>query len=348
MFNCATLFLTLSPLPHPVPFRLGDGEIVTSPHEGLVPIGNLIVQALYILAFRVCLLSVSCLDLSGLRAAFANQICTIYQVHNCRPILTGHLENGIYVLKIRLGTSSPQLNAPTAIKTTSTTPADLYYQHTFPIWISLLSPLYRGLLTLDLRLLSQPEECCNLHARLQRNDSIYQHPILIQVQSSTVRCDNGLGEYDNHLFRETLVDNDISFGPSPPYTQNMNGVAEGMIQTLNTRARSMMIDANIPVAFWAEMINTASYLQKRSPTIALQGRTPYEVLYRAIQGPTSGLNQPSLHHLRRIGCVAYHHTTDEKVQNKTAFKFGPRSTRCMLIGYKQDMKAMGHCKTARY
>ena len=102
MFNCTTLFSTLSPLPHPIPIRLGDGKIVTSTHEGFVPIGNLTVQALYVPTFRVCLLSVSCLDLSGLRAAFANRLCTIYQIQNHRPILTRHLENGIYVHKISL------------------------------------------------------------------------------------------------------------------------------------------------------------------------------------------------------------------------------------------------------
>ena len=143
------------------------------------------------------------------------------------------------------------------------------------------------------------------------------------------RCDNGSGEYNNQLFRKTLTDNGISFEPSPPYTQNMNGVAERMIQTLNTRARSMMIDANIPTAFWAEMINTASYLQRRSPTTSLEGRTPYEVLHQTT---------PSLHHLRRIGCTAYHRTPDEKFSNKTELKFGPRSTRCMLIGYTESTK----------
>ena len=95
----------------------------------------------------------------------------------------------------------------------------------------------------------------------------------------------------------------------------MNGVAERMIQTLNTRARSMMIDANIPITFWSEMINIASYLQKRSPTAALKGRTPYEILYQSIGTKNSESNQPALHHLRRIGCVAYHRTPGEKFQN---------------------------------
>ena len=122
MFNCTTLFSTLSPLPDPVPIRLGDGKIITSTHEGLVFIGNLTIQALYVPTFRVCLLSVSCLDLSGLCAAFANQICTIYQIQDCRPILTGHLENGIYVHKISL-----QSNAFTTIEA-GITPADIWHR----------------------------------------------------------------------------------------------------------------------------------------------------------------------------------------------------------------------------
>ena len=99
----------------------------------------------------------------------------------------------------------------------------------------------------------------------------------------------------------------------------MNGVSERMIQILNARARSMMIDANIPIAFWAEMTDTASYLQQCSPTIALENRTPYEILYQAAAQATRAqtlANQsnmsiasnytPPMGHLRRIGCMAYH------------------------------------------
>ena len=68
----------------------------------------------------------------------------------------------------------------------------------------------------------------------------------------------------------------------------MNGVSERMVQALNTRARSMMIDGNIPISFWAEMINTAAYIQKRNPTAALKGQSPYETLYN---------EKPPLQHL---------------------------------------------------
>jgi len=92
------------------------------------------------------------------------------------------------------------------------------------------------------------------------------------------RCDNGRGEYDNRLFREILRVLGISFEPAPPYTQHKNGKSERMIQTLVTKAHSMLIDAKLPTAMWAEAISTAAYLHERSPSWPLLHKTPYEML----------------------------------------------------------------------
>ena len=43
-------------------------------------------------------------------------------------------------------------------------------------------------------------------------------------------------------------------------------------------------------------------------------------------------------HPRRIRCVAYHRIPDEEFPDRTALKFGPRSTRCMLTGYTESTK----------
>ena len=153
-----------------------------------------------------------------------------------------------------------------------------------------------------------------------------QHP---KHRVQRFRSDNGTGEYDNQNFRKILTEHGIIFEPSPAYTPNMNGVSERMVQALNTRARSMMIDGNIPISFWAEMINTATYIQKRTPTAALKGQSPYEALYN---------EKPPLQHLRRIGCVAYHRIPNEKFPNKTELKFGKRSKRCMMVGYTESTK----------
>jgi len=59
------------------------------------------------------------------------------------------------------------------------------------------------------------------------------------------RSDNGPGEYNNSIFLGLLGEKGIMFEPSPPYTQHKNGTAERMIRTLNAKARSMMLDANV-------------------------------------------------------------------------------------------------------
>jgi hypothetical protein len=154
------------------------------------------------------------------------------------------------------------------------------------------------------------------------------------------RCDNGRGEYDNALFKGILTTSGINFEPAPAYTQHKNGVSERMLQTLNSKARACILDAQLPTVFWAELIETACYLHRRSPTRSLQGRTPYEVLHAwlfARDHPSTPLEanqfRPPLDHLRRVGCVAWKVIPKEQRCDKN---FGPRSRRCMMLGYVHD------------
>jgi transposase InsO family protein len=135
------------------------------------------------------------------------------------------------------------------------------------------------------------------------------------------RSDNGKGEYSNEIFQTALGEAGITWEPSPPYTQHKNGVSERMIRTLNTKARSMLLDAGLPSRFWAEAISTAAYLHKRSPSNSLEGKSPFEMLYGA---------KPKLHHLRRFGSTVYKHIPKDQRKDK---KFGTRSKACMMLGY---------------
>ena len=94
------------------------------------------------------------------------------------------------------------------------------------------------------------------------------------------RCDNGRGEYNNRLFRGLLAARGISYEPSPPYTQHKNGLAERTIGVLTQKARAMMQDAKVPAKFWSEAIRTATYLHARTPSRAVNGKSPYEVLHK--------------------------------------------------------------------
>ena len=157
------------------------------------------------------------------------------------------------------------------------------------------------------------------------------------------QCDNGRGEYDNTLFRRILAGSGISFEPSPPYTQHKNGVAERMIGTLTEKARAMMLDSQAPKQFWAEAIRTASYLHARTPSRALDGKSPYEMLHlhRRLQKGVTKIDddskaeddKPKLHHLRRFGCLAYRRIPKEQ---RIDTKMGARSKPCMMLGYAHN------------
>jgi len=63
-----------------------------------------------------------------------------------------------------------------------------------------------------------------------------------------------------------------TYEPCPPYAHYKNGVAERMIQTITEKARSMMIDSQVPLVFWGEAVNTTVYLYQRTPNEGLTRR----------------------------------------------------------------------------
>jgi len=91
----------------------------------------------------------------------------------------------------------------------------------------------------------------------------------------------------------------------------------------------MLIDADLPIIFWAEAINAAVYLHHRSPSSALEGKSPLEALQPAEPIP--------LAHLRRFGCIAYYRIPDE-TRNASLIKFTPRAWLCMMVGYSESTK----------
>ena len=71
-------------------------------------------------------------------------------------------------------------------------------------------------------------------------------------------------------------------------------------------------------------METACYLVNKSPTLALEDKTPLEVW--------TG-KKPSLSHLTIFGCDAYVHVPKEK-----RTKLDSKSKKCIFIGYKDGLK----------
>ena len=60
-------------------------------------------------------------------------------------------------------------------------------------------------------------------------------------------------------------------------TPQQNGVAERMNKTLAEKARCTRLNARLPKVFWAETVNTASFIINRSPSSAIDFKIPEEV-----------------------------------------------------------------------
>lgn len=146
---------------------------------------------------------------------------------------------------------------------------------------------------------------------------------ITQVQRQTgatvrrIRSDNG-GEYTSAALADFYTANGIKPEFTVPYNPEMNGKAERLNLTLLEKARTMLIDANMPPSLWAEAIATANYLRNRSPT-AGSTATPHERLHGT---------KPDLSHLRVFGCRAYAHVP---AAHRT--KLEPTAEPGHMIGY---------------
>ncbi|GJY89530.1 retrovirus-related pol polyprotein from transposon TNT 1-94 [Tanacetum coccineum] len=91
-----------------------------------------------------------------------------------------------------------------------------------------------------------------------------------------LRTDNR-GEYTGDEFDTFCRQEGIKRQFTTTYTPQQNGVAERMNRTLLERARAMLATASLGKSFWAEAVNTACYVINRSPSTAVELKTPMEM-----------------------------------------------------------------------
>ena len=94
-----------------------------------------------------------------------------------------------------------------------------------------------------------------------------------------------------------------------------------MNRTIMDKVRSMLAETGLGQEFWAEATSTAVYLINMTPNLTLDFKLPEEVW--------SG-NIPDLSHLRRFGCTAYVHVTQDKTS--------PRAVKGVFMGYPFGVK----------
>ncbi|KAJ9535609.1 hypothetical protein OSB04_un001255 [Centaurea solstitialis] len=82
------------------------------------------------------------------------------------------------------------------------------------------------------------------------------------LKVKVIRSDNGT-EFKNSDINSFCDDKGIEKQYSAPRTPQHNGVAEWRNRTLIEAARSLLADSKLPITFWAEAVNTTSYVQNR-------------------------------------------------------------------------------------
>ncbi|GKF06570.1 retrovirus-related pol polyprotein from transposon TNT 1-94, partial [Tanacetum coccineum] len=128
-------------------------------------------------------------------------------------------------------------------------------------------------------------------------------------------------EFYNQEFEQLCIESRIARHLTVAGTPQQNRVAERMNKTLMDKVRCLLIQSGLPKTFWAEATCTAAYLINRSPSTAIEKKTPMEMW--------SG--HPSDYGMLRIfGCVAYPHDKQGKLE--------PRAIKYVLLGYPEGVK----------
>lgn len=93
---------------------------------------------------------------------------------------------------------------------------------------------------------------------------MFSMQILVYVfyDCSILCCTTGSNSYKRELFA--------------PYTPKQNGIAERKNGTLTESAKSMLKAKDLPSDFWVEAASTVAFLVNRSPTKAVDEKTPKE------------------------------------------------------------------------
>ncbi|KAL2249557.1 UNVERIFIED_CONTAM: Retrovirus-related Pol polyprotein from transposon RE2 [Sesamum indicum] len=138
-----------------------------------------------------------------------------------------------------------------------------------------------------------------------------------------IRTDNGT-EFTSQKCQLFIQKHGILHQRTCVFTPQQNGIVERKHQHLLQLARALLFQAKMPLKFWTEAILTAAYLINRLPTLVLNWKTPFEILFK---------KPASYAHLRTFGCLCY---ASNNLPNKK--KFDSRSYKCVFLGYGHGQK----------
>lgn len=148
-----------------------------------------------------------------------------------------------------------------------------------------------------------------------------QHGVTVKI----LRSDNG-GEFVNSTLKHYLSSQGIVHQTTIAYTPQQNGCVEREMRTVMDAVRTLLADADLPKALWAEAANTAVYLLNLAGTSGAPNQTPYELW--------TG-KKPQVDALIPFGSPCYVSYPKEK-----RTKLTPKSRKCVFVGYGINQKGL--------
>ena len=142
------------------------------------------------------------------------------------------------------------------------------------------------------------------------------------AQIKCLHSDRG-GEYLSQAFSDHLAAHSTIRKLTVHDTPEYNGVGERANRTHFEKVRAMLHDSGLPKALWGEALNYAVYTKNRTPTRALDGKTPHEVFWGT---------KPDISHLRPWGCELRIHTT-------SGSKLADRAQIARWVGWDEESDA---------
>nr|GEW79255.1 hypothetical protein [Tanacetum cinerariifolium] len=116
----------------------------------------------------------------------------------------------------------------------------------------------------------------------------------LSLRVKVIKSDNGT-EFKNSDLKQFCEIKGIKREFSIPRTPQQNGIAERKNKTLIEVSKTMLADSLPPIPFWAEVVNTACYVQNRVLVTKPQNKTPYELLCG--RPPSIGFMRPFGYHV---------------------------------------------------
>nr|GEW09685.1 hypothetical protein [Tanacetum cinerariifolium] len=132
---------------------------------------------------------------------------------------------------------------------------------------------------------------------------------LKDLKVKIIRYDNR-GEFKTQEMNKFCTKKGIRREFSNATTPQQNRVAKRRNRTLIEAARTMLADAKLPVTFWAEVVNTACYVQNRVLVNKTQNRTSYELFNSRI--PSIGFLRPFGFHVMILNTLDHLEKFDAK------------------------------------